>query len=492
MSDPRQDIYFRIADATPSAVVVLDDRGKTVFANATAKLLFGEKQLEQPLQLDFETPLPEVFVKSTGALMSAGQHAKVGYYTREDGRRRICSVIEESGDGLRILFVSDITDATEYWEKLHRHKSAEDLLYRSQMSQEGRLDSAIREIIELASVTMQVERMNIWRIDENFRSISSIGNYDAKEGMLPNVTLQRQSMPDYFRLLESAEIVVTADSAADPQTAELRDGYIIPNGIISMMDVPIRIEGRMVGVVCFEETKNRREWDIAEQKFGLSVAQIIALTLESHERRKTQKSLEAALSEKQLLLREVNHRVKNNFELIGDILKVHAAATRDDYHRELFNDCLARLNSISLAHRLLYQGDSLTRVNFRDFLLDLCGSYRPLFSGDGIQLITLLDPIILPMAKAVCAGLIVNELLSNAAKHAFVKKENNTITIKLQQFGSKARLEVSDNGKIADLSGEKKNQAGLSLVNELVERLNGQLEHEVNNGNQFTLRFAPN
>ncbi|TND07882.1 MAG: signal transduction histidine kinase [Bacteroidetes bacterium] len=369
-------------------------------------------------------------------------------------------------------------------------RQAEDRLYRSQHLREGRFDEAIREIIEVVSAAMQVERMNIWRIDENFRSISSIGNYDIKTGMLPNLTLHRNTMPEYFGLLESAEIIVTADSAHDPKTRELAEGYIVPNGIISMMDVPIRIEGRMIGVVCFEETKQRRDWSVEERQFGISVAQIIALTLETHTRRQTQKHLEAALAEKQLLLREVNHRVKNNFDLISDILRLHAEAARDEYHRQLFDDCLARLSSIGTTHRLLYQGDSISTVNFRDFLLDLCSTYRPLLSDAGIKLITLLDPMMLPMSKAVCAGLVVNELLSNAVKHAFDKKENNTITVKLQQFANKVSLKVSDNGR---QNGDKiKNSTGLSLVSELAERLEGSLEQENGNGNHFTLKFVMN
>lgn len=482
------DTLDQVVETAPEAVLVLDDKHVVRYMNRAAKALFGPTAEGRKFDELRAGNTPAIVGRSTGILISAGKDATIIQLKKAGGGEITAAMREVPNDGEKTLYINDISSQVAYWQKVHGQKETENKLYRSQHIRSGNLSEAIREIIEMTAATMNVERVNIWRIDDNFNSITSLGNYDSRKGMLPNVTLKRTDMPAYFQLLASEELILTSDSVHDPLTKELVEGYLVPNGILSMMDVPVRIEGRMAAVICFEETKQKRSWDASEQMFGISVSQIIALTLETHARQEAQQHLETALGEKKLLLREMNHRVKNSFELIADIMRLQADESQDETIRKLLNDSRGRLNSIATIHRLLYQGDNISSVNFRDFLLDLSGHYRSIFTSDHITIVTLLDPVQLPMSKAVFAGLIVNELIANSTKHAFGKSDNNTITIRLQLLGPQVNLSISDNGK--GLAGGKEENIGLPLVREFVERLKGTLQHETKNGSHFTLKFA--
>jgi two-component sensor histidine kinase len=229
--------------------------------------------------------------------------------------------------------------------------------------------------------------------------------------LLPNATLFRYQLPAYFNLLETEEIIPTQDAWTNQNTAELLEGYIKPNGILSLIDVPVRISGKMVGLVCFEDTDAMREWTNAEQKFGLFVAQVIALTLETSRRKLAQQELEKTLDEKKLLLNEVHRRVRTNFALIQDLIRQDLSLAKDDHHKELFNELRNRIANLDMIQRQLYQSGSVGKVNFRDLILDLVAGYRAMHSGETVNIITTLDQCEISVNKASFAGLLLNELM---------------------------------------------------------------------------------
>ncbi|MGL4599094.1 MAG: histidine kinase dimerization/phosphoacceptor domain -containing protein, partial [Bacteroidia bacterium] len=354
----------------------------------------------------------------------------------------------------------------------------------------GSFDDAILEIVRASSANLKTGRANVWLFDEAFNSLRSIINFVREpERILSPVVLKRSDLPNYFKLLENSEIILTTDSANDPQTAEIAQSYIVPTGIKSMIDIPIRIEGRVVGLLCFEELEAMRVWDVSEQKFALSIAQIIAQTLETHRRQQAQVKLEQTLEEKQLLLREVNHRVKNNFGLISDILKVFGEKASSDEQRQFINSLQMRLTSMSSIHRQLYQAENIQQINLRNFLLDLTAQVRATFSSNNIKLNTLLDNIVLPMGKAIMTALIANELLSNACKHAFGQQADRQVTLSLSHRGGNIILAVEDNG-IGNSLPLSEEQTGLRLVRELTQKLKGELLIETIQGYKVSLSFA--
>lgn len=478
-------LYEEIILKSPQAILLTDDKDVIRFQNPAAITLLGGDATDKPLQDFISSELPEIVTYSTGVHLSAGAGTEICTMVDYDGKKHTVAVYRNQHENRTIIFLKDISTETLYWEKLHRHKQAEDTLYRSDFIRNGKLEEAIREIMVLASAALQVERCNIWQIDTNFQAIRSIGNYDRSKGFLPVLSLTRSSMPVYFDLLATEKLITTSDSQHDERTQELAANYIIPNGILSMMDVPVRIEGRMVGIICFEETKAQRNWDVAEQKFGLTIAQIIALTLETHARQQMKLQLEAALDEKKILLREVNHRVKNNFDLISDVLRLQAESGNNPEIKTALETCRNRLLGMANIHRLFYQGEHTGNVSLREFLIDICAQSKTIYAADRITLTTLLDPVQVSISKALLAGIIVNELLANAQKHAFDAHQQKQVTVQLQNLGNDALITVSDNGKGND-AAEK---IGQSITEELVARLHGTLHITATTGYVCKVRF---
>lgn len=478
-------LYEEIILRSPQAILLTDDSDIIRYLNPAALTLLGTDAVNMPLDRFIGDAVPEIVSLSTGVRLSAGTGTVVRTLTDFAQQQHTVAVYRNRHENRTIIFLKDISTETRYWEKLHRHKQAEDRLYRSECIRSGKLDEAIREIMVVASEAMQVKRCNIWQIDNNFQAIRSIGNYDHDKGFLPAVSLTRSSMPAYFDLLATEELITTSDSPNDKRTQELSANYIIPNGILSMMDVPVRIEGRMVGLICFEETKAMRAWDVAEQKFGLTIAQIIALTLETHSRQQMKIQLESALDEKKMLLREVNHRVKNNFDLISEVLRIQAEATASAETRAALEASRNRLLGMANIHRLFYQGEHTGQVSLRDFLLDVCAQVKNLFAADQITLTTLFDPVQVSVSKALLAGIIVNELLANAQKHAFDNAQQKKVSVQLQNLGNAALITVSDNGN----GSAATDKTGQGITGELVTRLNGTMQVSADGGYVCKVRF---
>jgi two-component sensor histidine kinase len=485
-----ESLSLRLLQNSPLPLMLIDKNIIITYANHAAVALFGETLVGSSFdELLAPDPLPKILFESTGAAMNVDRGAEIRQMCRLNGSVFTASIIQQQvNDDSMAVFVRNISQPIDYWSKLHKQKNTEDYLTRSTLLQQGDFQTALREIAAKSSETLHVERVNIWMIDDGFTAIRSIMNYDrVSDTVLENIILSREELPQYFSLLETEDIIVTIDSENDHQTRELSESYIRKLGIKSMLDVPVRIAGRMIGLICFEELNRMRVWDVSEQKFALSIAQLLAQALETDGRNRTQTKLEEALAEKKLLLREVNHRVRNNFNLITDMVRLKRDSATDEHHRKLFDDLIGRIASLGQLHRQLYQSENISQINFRDFLIDMAGSVKQLAFREDAVLTTQLDNCLLPLNKATLCAVIVNELLLNSGQHAFAETEKPYTILSLVLRGNTVVITVKDNGIWIDSNGEG---SGLQLVEELSRRLGAELEKKTGAGTEFSLTFA--
>lgn len=476
-------------DDSPIAILTISDEDEILFFNKAATKLFGQvKDGMKFSSLNHSDGIPEILNNSTAVNLTLDEGASLHILKKTDGNTFFASVFCAPGkDKTTSVFIRNISPQIKYIAQVKRQLEIESDLLRSSHIRSGNLDEALHEIALVASETMGVTRMNIWKIDEGFTSIRSLVNYDkSKGGFTENITLYINELPNYFNLLQTEAIIVTNDAMNHPRTLEIRESYLKPGGILSMLDVPVRIEGKMVGIACFEDTQQIRYWNVSEQNFAISVAQIIAQTLETHHRQKVQQDLEQALSEKKVLLAEISHRVKNNFSLISDLIRLQEVKAKDDYHKKLFSEIRARLLSMTMIHRQLYLTDNFGAVNFRDFLLDLAAHFRTTFTNEGIEISTLLDNCRLPIGKAVVCGLVVNELMSNACRNALGNDAGNLVTLRMNAINDTVSLSISDNCN----NGGTADGTGHDLINELVGQLKGSIEFSAGQGKSTTLVFS--
>ena len=321
------------------------------------------------------------------------------------------------------------------------NKAAE-LLFRSVSVGQGDLIQSLTEICSIAAQSLGVTRVNIWEINESFTAITSLLNFDLRsKELLPNATIYRYQCPNYFKLIQSEEIIPTSNALTNSNTLELRDGYLVPNNVLSLIDVPIRIEGKMIGVVCFEDTSHEREWTNADRKFCILVSQMIALALETQNRKKTQTELEKLLSENKALLSEIHKRVRNNFTMVTELINSSLNSCKDEYHRELIRSLMNRVTHLDMLQRKLLQSEKLDKVNVRDLILDLVAGYRINYDVKNVIFSTLLDNFDLSVSKASVCGLLLDECIQDIIRK--YKSENRIgVRIEARQTGQLIHIRI--------------------------------------------------
>jgi signal transduction histidine kinase len=143
--------------------------------------------------------------------------------------------------------------------------------------------SVLRRILAVDARELDLERVNCWTLDD--RSIRCVAGYlRTSDTFETGTVIEATSCPSYFRALADNPVILADDARTDPRTSEFRDGYLVPLGITSMMDVPIWVRGRLWGVVCHEHVGPARSWTDAERDFAISIGHIVAMAVEARER----------------------------------------------------------------------------------------------------------------------------------------------------------------------------------------------------------------
>jgi two-component sensor histidine kinase len=212
-----------------------------------------------------------------------------------------------------------------------------------------------------------------------------------------------------------------------------------------------------------------------------------------NERKRMEDEIKASLKEKETLLREIHHRVKNNMQIINSLLSLQEGYIKDKESIELFRDTQNRVRSMAMVHEKLYQSKNLARINFAEYIYSLISeilsSYK--VSPDIIKIKKDVKNLFFGIDTAIPLALITNELIINSLKHAFPNGRKGEISISIQSYNGKIILVISDNGAGIPLNIDFKNTdtLGLQLVNNLTEQLDGEIELERNNGTTFRITF---
>ena len=218
----------------------------------------------------------------------------------------------------------------------------------------------------------------------------------------------------------------------------------------------------------------------------------ILFQLKKNKTLKTQKeSLTKKDGEKQLLLKEIHHRVKNNFQIVSSLLQLQTKDITDEKALSIVKEGQNRVKSMALIHQKLYQNDDLL-IDFNDYVNELFKDLNKVYSNTKVECDISINPNYrLDIDTAMPLGLILNELITNAFKYAFKIDDVNKLTIELIEGQESNQLIVSDNGegvsKSIDLNKTK--SIGLKLVKSLAKQLHGKAEFENENGTKFTISF---
>lgn len=213
------------------------------------------------------------------------------------------------------------------------------------------------------------------------------------------------------------------------------------------------------------------------------------------ERKKAMVQIESSLKEKEVLLREIHHRVKNNLQIISSILNLQSSYITDKKSLEVFKESKSRVRSMALIHEKLYQNKSLSQLNLKDYVVELIDNLIKSYSNNStIQKEIDISEILLNADTAIPLGLIINELVSNSLKYAFPDGREGRISLRVsQQAQGGFKMIASDDGiglpEGFDLNNTE--TLGLQLVNSLVSQLNGEIKIINEAGTQFEINLKP-
>lgn len=228
-------------------------------------------------------------------------------------------------------------------------------------------------------------------------------------------------------------------------------------------------------------------WDSNENVYLTSIIRDLT------ERRKMELQIQESLKEKEILLKEIHHRVKNNLMVIFSLLNLQSQYIKDKDDYEMFLESQNRTKSMALIHERLYQSEDLKSIDFSDYLRTLATDLFHTYSVDQklVKLTMDLETIKLDVNTSIPLGLIVNELISNSMKYAFPDGMEGEIYITMKSNGSHKILKVGDNGVgiPEDIDFKHADSLGFQLINNLTEQIDGEIELDRNNSTTFTIKL---
>ena len=268
-------------------------------------------------------------------------------------------------------------------------------------------------------------------------------------------------------------------------------------GFVSAALVPLRLNGRTTGLIHLADRRVR----VAAGDDVELVEAVADYVCAAIQRVQAETSLHTALAEKEALLREVHHRVKNNFASVIGLVDLQRDTLDDERSAAMLTDLSARIRSMAIVHELLYQSESLREIDLQEYVQTLIARLPVIFSG-GVAVRFRIEAagVRMGLDTAVPVGLIINELVTNALKYAFPQGQPRPgaaqceIAIVATWDGAVYSLTVADNGVglPPDLDWLTSKTLGLRLVRMLaLHQLHGQVEVDRSNGTTFRLRFAP-
>ena len=354
------------------------------------------------------------------------------------------------------------------------------------------IDGIMIEFAGRITQSLNIERMSVWLFQEDSKEIISMGEYDARTGEFGKDTVVPASgYANYLKVLRESSMLYVENMLEDPIVSEFKEGYTLANEVISRLDVPLKFEGKVIGYMSFEKTgSNPKTFDTKEIFYIHSLSLVFASNLEARKRRALQSHLDHELKEKETLLKEIHHRVKNNLSVVSSLIRLQSSKAKDAYHKQLLEDCWGKIQSIGDIHDIVYQSNSFSSVDVKVYFQRLINEILEFYEDTrpNVKLYLDISEFNLTMENLIPLGLIVNEIITNSLKHAFDEKSKGEIYFTLMGYKKEFKLNIRDNG----CGFHQENQTdglGLEILSGLAEQIDARYNFDhIDKGVSFNLQ----
>lgn len=448
--------YRDIFDNARDFILSIDNQGQVLYANNAFVQALGysreelsEKSIYEllaPGTLDKRKNLTNTFV---GEQLEYCFKSKTGASILAEGNASV-RLEEGKPQSMRAIF-RDVTET-------HAHAQR-----------------ALEQQARLESIFESTRNMSMWTLDKGFNIAACNRNFvhymDIQFGETVDVG-------DEFML--RMEKHIDTDNYADELQA-FRDAF---EGRPQQFEVALRNqEGEIIWLQVF----------LNPVYAGNQFKEISCLTYDITDRKEMDQTVLSSLKEKDVLLQEVHHRVKNNLQVISSILNLQSSYVQDEGTLEILQESQNRIKSMSYIHETLYRTTDFSSIVFTDYIQNiarnLIHSYS--FVTGEVHLQTHFDQVYLSLDQAIPCGLIINELVSNALKYAYKGIDHRVLTIEITQKDEKIAISVADNGiGLPDnFRYEEADSLGVQLVYTLAEQLDGVIDVKTQPGTRFLITF---
>jgi PAS domain S-box-containing protein len=229
---------------------------------------------------------------------------------------------------------------------------------------------------------------------------------------------------------------------------------------------------------------------------GGNEVEILGIVRDITERKKNDEIIKRSLMEKELLLKEIHHRVKNNLQIISSLIKMQSQNFKNAEIQEVFRETQNRVMSMSYIHQSFYQSGDLTEINFDIYIQKLVNNLFNIYDTNPVLINFEIDTkgISMGVDTAIPCGLMINEMVSNSLKHAFVKGNRGSISITLDEKDGVCILNIKDNGRGIPDSVQlgKSTSLGMVLITMLCDQIDGSISLKREGGTEYEVRFPRN
>lgn len=477
----REENYKSLIEHTPDGILIHDEKGETLFANPAALRMIGLSSLEEAKQKNlFHYVLPEYHDQIRDRKKALDEK-------RDDPFMEI-KIRKQDGS---VIDVEIKTNRITY----HGRPVVEVVMH----------DSSLQHQLEREHLRLQVEEES---------------NRELKREIASHIrTRQRlNSNQKYTRLLLDSSIDMICACDQEGRITEFNHagqntfGYslmeVLAKDLSILYEDPeqyravrkiIEEDGNFLGEVKHAKKngetfpayisasvlKNERGENIGMMSISRDITRI----------KETEEQLKRSVHDKEILIKEIHHRVKNNMQVISSILKLQSAYVKDKKTVELLDECRNRIASMAFIHATLYMTKDFTNINFADYVTNISSNLHQSYVSSDKKIALKVDvpSVFLHIDDAIPCGLIINELLTNSFKYAFNKKKKGTVGISVKVKKESIILAIWDNGTGFPKKVDYKNteSLGLQLVISLTEQLGGKikLESRANEGTKFIIAF---
>jgi PAS domain S-box-containing protein len=353
------------------------------------------------------------------------------------------------------------------------------------------------------------------------------GNYTGLEGILRDITTRKQmegalrESEEKFRtmvenslqgifIFQDVRIVYANEALAHITGYSIKELLSLPfekiRGLVHSDDQEM-VWGRLAERLAGKDVPSRYEFKVVRKDGNTLWMEMVSSRIEYQgkpavqgaviditDRIQADEQIKASLEEKEVMLREIHHRVKNNMQIILSLLRIQSRSVRDKGIQDMFKQSQNRIRSMALIHEALYKSGDLARIHIDDYISRMTTHLLSIYReglGD-VEINQEAEGIFLDINRAIPCGLIISELVSNCLKHAFPGKREGQITIRMtRDIKGTNSLIVKDNGTglPEGLDYRETETLGLQLVTDLVQQINGSILLKKTHGTEFVVKF---